>query len=191
MHAFGICGSQASGIIEYLGRWLVDEAAPSGMGGARRRDRRAPGPRRLHRTRERARGRARPLRGVRRRSRRRRLGRAAWTASVACGSWSSSRSSPIRAARSLSRTWTAHSGCASSTGSARRGRGHPVPHGGRARSPALGAAGGQARAAQRLRGEVQPSVPDRGRSWSGGGPGSPSSRTTRSVTQRCSTWRGA
>ena len=51
----------------------------------------------------------------------------------------------------------------------RRRHRRAVPDGGRPRSPPVGASGEQARAAQRLCGEVQPSLPDRGHAGPGAG----------------------
>ena len=109
VHAFGICGSQAGGIIEYLADGSWTKRLHPGWGAHAGVIATLAGPRGLHRARDRARGRARSLRGVRRRPRRAPGSRRCSPASATSGSWPSSRSSPTRAARSPSPTWTARS----------------------------------------------------------------------------------
>ena len=114
------------------------------------------------------------------------------TASAACGRSSSSPTSRTRAARSRSRTWTARRGCASATASG-RGRSSsivcetaagPVP---RLWEPLAA----KHRAAERLRGEVQPAVPDRVDPDSRPGRPRRVHRRGRARTSRCCAWPGA
>ena len=159
VHAFGICGSQAGGIIEYLADGSWTKRLHPGLG----RPRRASPRRSLARAgftgpETRVRGRARLLRGLRGRPRRRAGSTRCSPRSAATGSSRSSPSSPTRAARSRSRTWTARCGSASGTASGPRTSSRPLPHRRGSGAAALGAARGQAPPAERLRGEVQPAV---------------------------------
>ena len=164
MHAFGICGSQAAGHHRVPRRRLVDQAPASGLERARGRRRRrcsprpaSPAPRRCSRARM-ASTRRSPAVTTR-------PGSTALLDSLGrrLGARPSSPSSPIRAARSPSPTWTARCGCAQRA---------PLRPGDDPRRPCRTAAGPvprlweplavEARAAERLRREVQPALPGGG-----------------------------
>ena len=142
-------------------RRLVDEAPASGLGRARRRDRGLARPRRVHRARDRARRRARALRRVRRRARPRPAAGAAREPRSRVGAGRADvQAVPVRLDRPALHGLRAAAARAASR--ATRGGGlDPVPHRRRSGPAPVGAARLQARAAQRLRGEVQPALPAR------------------------------
>ena len=162
MHAFGICGSQASGIIEYLADGSWTKRLHPGLGRPRGRDRGAARARRLHRAGDGLRGRARLLRGLRGRPRAGAAGGAAREPGARRGRSGQPhlQALPVRLDRaSLHGLRAAPPGAPPAA--ARGHRRDPLPHRGGPDPAPLGAARGQAPAEERLRGEVQPALPAR------------------------------